>query len=533
MPTTRKLTLTWCLFKDGVDTDDADVLIEEPETGRLERYKIESLHGTRDSLFVKRTAAVPPGWVSLLVGHIPDNDLRRLVGGSSSAALLVPAGDRLLAVTFGYGRFLVRDEAIDQDFGLKVVLNCVDPAQIKSVDARTFDEITVHTRRGVSRSSSLNAFELDVSRNLLRGVTGTSAREGLPGQLTGAATLTINSAATLEQLPELAATLLKAYKARRYRNRFAFIDDLRAERDPETIERLEALLLAALRAGELTEIHLAIPEAVDWQQIAGVKFSIGERKHQPMPDPRISTYLKLRKQRELTIEQVKRDRVLALGAVDEKQIVGRWRVYDCVVFEAEHDKHLYVLSGGDWYQVRKSYRDRVRAFVESLPVLKVGLPGALSSEDEDAYNQRAAAQIGALCLDRHLIKMGGRDSVEICDLLLSNGMLLHVKKRGRSSTLSHLFAQGVTSAELLLHDQEFLDEARSLVASANASFTSAVPARLQGREQIKVGYAVLSRSKRTDTPHGLPFFSLVSLQAAARHLRDAGIEVHIAHVPET
>jgi hypothetical protein len=97
---------------------------------------------------------------------------------------------------------------------------CVDPAQIKSVDARTFDELTVHTRRGVSRSSSLNAFELDVSRNLLRGVTGTSGREELPGQLTGAATLTINSAATLEHLPQLAATLLKAYKARRYRDRF-------------------------------------------------------------------------------------------------------------------------------------------------------------------------------------------------------------------------------------------------------------------------------------------------------------------------
>lgn len=297
--------------------------------------------------------------------------------------------------------------------------------------------------------------------------------------------------------------------------------------------RLEALLLAALRAGELTEIHLAVPEAVDWQQIAGVRFSIGERKHEPMPDPRISTYLTLRKQTELTIEQVKRDRVLALAAVDEKQVVGRWRVYDCLVFEAEHDQHLYVLSGGDWYQVRKSYRDRVRAFVESLPELKIDLPGALSSEDEDAYNQRAAAEIGALCLDRRLIKTGGPDSIEICDLLLADGMLLHVKKRGRSSTLSHLFAQGVASAELLLHDQAFLDDARALVKATNASFTSAVPAELQARERIKVGYAVLSRSNRTDTPHGLPFFSLVSLQTAARHLQDAGIEVQIAQVPES
>lgn len=384
--------LAWSLVKMDVDTDDADAVIEPPDTGQLESYSVKTLHATRDSLFVKRTAAIPPRWVGLLSGHIPDRDLRRLVGGSTSAVLLVPAASRLLAVTFGYGRFLLRDEALEQDFGLKVVLNCVNPEQIKSVDARTFDELTVHTRLGVSRSSNLSAFELDVSRNLLRGITGVSAHRELPGQLTGSAALTMNSAATLDQLPTLAATLLKTYKARRYKKRFGFIDDLRAERDSKTVERLDALLIAALRAGELTDIHLAIPEPVDWQEIGGVKFSIGAKRHEPMPDPRVSVYLTLRKQTDLTIKQVKNDRVLALSSVDEKQTRGRWRVYDCVVFETEYEQHLYVLSGGEWYQVRKSYRDRVKAFIETLPALEVGLPDASSDENEGEYNERAAVQ---------------------------------------------------------------------------------------------------------------------------------------------
>lgn len=532
MSAPTKLTLTWCLFKADIDRDDPDAAIEQPETGSLESYRIPSLHKRRDSLFIKRTAAVPPRWVGLLTGHVPDRDLRRLLGASSSAVLLVPAGERLLAVTFGYGHFLVRDEALEQDFGLKAVLNCVDPALIKSVDARTFDELTVHTRRGVSRSASLNAFELDVARNLLRGITGTSERNELPGQLTGSATLKINSAAALMDLPALAGTLLKTYKARRYRQRFAFIDDLRAERDPATVQRLDRLLLAALHAGELTDLHLAIPEPVDWQEIGGVRFSIGARKHDPMPDPRVSVYLTVRDQGTLTTEQLKKDRVLALSSIDEQQVRGRWRVYDCIVFEAEHNEHLYVLSGGDWYQVRKSYRDRVRAFIQELPELQIGLPEASASEHEGGYNERAAAHMGALCLDQKLVKTGGPHSVEVCDLLTAKGMFVHVKKRGRSSTLSHLFAQGVTSAELLLHDQEFLDDTRKLVQHIDPSFTSAVPQALQARGQIKVGYAILSRSRRQDTPHGLPFFSLVSLQAAARHLHDAGIEVHVAKVSE-
>jgi uncharacterized protein (TIGR04141 family) len=447
--------------------------------------------------------------------------------------LLVETAKRLLAVTFGYGRWLVREETIVQDFGLKVVLNSVNQAQIKSVDARTFDELTVHTRRGVSHNSPLTAFELDVTRNLLRGITGSSGTPQLPGQITGAASLAMNTPIQLPQLPELGAVLITTYNARRYRKHFRFVDDMRAERDPTTIYTLDGLLLDALRSGEITDMHLAIPEAVDWQEIAGIRFSLKQKQHEPTPDPSISIYRRLRDPATLTVDRMKKDKVQAVSALDPGQLKGQWRVYDCIVYETEHNRSLYVLSGGDWYRINKRYRESVEAFVRTIPELDIGLPAAAASDDEATYNQRAALKIKALCLDGKLVNTGGPDSAEICDILTRDGIFVHVKKRGRSSTLSHLFAQGIGSAELLLHDQTFLDAARTIVGKLDRRFTSAIPTTLLARDQIAVAFVVLSRSRREETPHGLPFFSLMSLQTAARHLKDIGIQVHVQRIKES
>jgi uncharacterized protein (TIGR04141 family) len=55
-------------------------------------------------------------------------------------ALLVEADERIFAPTFGHGRHPLEPQAIEQDVGLKVVLNTVEPTQLKSVDARTVDD---------------------------------------------------------------------------------------------------------------------------------------------------------------------------------------------------------------------------------------------------------------------------------------------------------------------------------------------------------------------------------------------------------
>lgn len=527
----KKLRLSWSLVKSRIDTSDIDQVIEPPDGEKLWGFKIPALDTKSDSLFIRPSVPRPPKWLKYVTGHMDTDDLPPVLGAASSGLLLVHVGDRLMAVSFGRGYLLLRPEALVQDFGLKVVLNSLDPSQIKSVDARTFDELSIYTRRGVSRDSALPAFELDTARDLLRGITGKASVEDL-GVLSGTARLAINTAVQIPELKNMGEKLLKFYRSTRYRKDFKFIDNMRAENDPSIVAKLDQKLVTALKAKDLTQMHLAIPEAVNWQEIDGVRFSYRRKRHSPTPDPRISVYRQIRDADSLSLKRLGSDKVEAMSAVDGDQVLDHWRVYDCIVFETEYKGQLYVLSGGDWYRVSKTYRGQVEDFVKELPELSIGLPEAEASDDEPTYNVKAAQAIGAAVIDKDVIGVGGYDKVELCDILTKDSVFVHVKKRGRSSTLSHLFAQGVTSALLLLNEEKFRVDARKIASAHGTAFGRAVPKKAGAREKIKVAYVVLSRSKRKDTPYGLPFFSLVSLKNAAGRLSDAGVDVFVQEVKE-
>ena len=144
----------------------------------------------------------------------------------------------------------------------------------------------------------------------------------------------------------------------------------------------------------------------------------------------------------------------------------------------------------------------------------------------------AASALDALCLDKKLVFDGGPDRMEICDVLTRDGNLIHVKQRGASSTLSHLFLQGINSAERLLQDDDFRRQAREVITRENAAFGDVLPAGRPGDPSaFEITYAVITRSTR-QTPLTLPFFSLVSLRAAANRLRAFGFRISVCEVHE-
>ncbi|MBS1869428.1 MAG: TIGR04141 family sporadically distributed protein [Actinobacteria bacterium] len=517
----RKQRLTWFLLKDGMDVDD----ILRDRSG-LRELKLD----TGAVLFVASRPPTEPGWTAYVKPHLHD-ELGGVWSASSSAVMLVGAGGRTFALIFGYGRSLLAADAYEQDFGLKVVLNTVAFDQIKSVDARTIDDNTLHTRRDVSRDSSFEAFGLDVTRDLVRAVTGTSTADDLNGKLTGSDALALHTHARVPELPALAERLLAAYEDTAYQQHFDFIDYLRIERRPDVIERLQGQLLAALRAGALDDVHLAIPEPLNWLDVAGIRFSSQRRGDALDTDPRISVYLRTRDAAELSVERLRRDYVEAMSASDDLQKLQSWSVYRCLVFETQDGEHLYTLSGGEWYRVALTFKDEVYDFVERLPILDLELPLASFGVREEVYIQDAAAATGTLPLDQRLVRRSVPDPIEICDLLTSDGTFVHLKKRGKSSTLSHLFAQGLVSAELLLQNPRFRDEAREIIRGVDPAFEGLIPDGRPARGEYEVAYVVMTRSNR-DSPLTLPFFSLVSLRAAALRLENIGMSVSVGKVNE-
>jgi len=241
--------LTYFLLKE--ERDVTSVIRESEE---LTAMNVPGL-GIEDepNLFVKASNVSVPRW-AVLLDQYSDGSLADILRSASASAVLLLAVDgddssRLMAMTFGHGRHLIEQDAIVHDFGLRVVLNSVAYDKIKSVDARTVDELTRHSRLDVSRDASFGAFGLDVTTDLVRSVTGTTDREPFSGRLTGSDSLSLNSKVDVPDFPALGATLLSAYGEVRYREHFDFIDHLRIEKDPSIVEQLDKALVESLRTG--------------------------------------------------------------------------------------------------------------------------------------------------------------------------------------------------------------------------------------------------------------------------------------------
>jgi len=141
-------------------------------------------------------------------------------------------------------------------------------------------------------------------------------------------------------------------------------------------------------------------------------------------------------------------------------------------------------------------------------------------------------------LDRELVAPDGAKSrIEFCDLLSADGSIVHVKRKSRSSTLSHLFAQGHVSAEALV-DGALRDQVRAAIqqsagTSDSSAWLSLVPpsGSALDRDKVTITYAVIANSSATGI-EWLPFFSRLTLMQTVRDLNRLGFtKVALVRVP--
>jgi uncharacterized protein (TIGR04141 family) len=157
------------------------------------------------TLYTKQTPVQPPSWLRMFAGAI--EPVPKLKSASVSAALLVRAGGRLFALTFGHGRYLLRAGSYEERFGLRVTLNCVDPKSLRAVDVTTLEANPFHARRQASRVAPLGDFGINLDQDILRAVTGPPTEERFGSQMTGIDSLSVRIKCDLSSLK----TLLRLY----------------------------------------------------------------------------------------------------------------------------------------------------------------------------------------------------------------------------------------------------------------------------------------------------------------------------------
>jgi len=476
-----------------------------------------------------------PSWQSF-VNPILTSSLPEFMMSSVSAVLFVKESNRIFAFTFGYGRNLLKPDCYELGFGLKVALNRIHHERIRSLDIRTYEDVMVSTRKQTSRSAELWTFGLDVTRDLLRVVTGEPDDKTFAKRITGADALTLNVSIKVNQLGDKCRQLLDAFYDSRYKEHFDWVDQIKEVRDKKIIDSLNQKLINSIKTRDTENIYLAPPEVLDWQSVE--KFCIEGTRQEEYDDLDIETYINLLgdKLKEITLEKIKRYKV-SVQWVGRGQFEDKWTLYNCIVWETKQNKRLFVLLEGKLFEIEEIFANNVRNFVRRFAVFNSELPPAKLKEKERNYNQRITKEVsGLICLDGITVKAEeARTAVEFCDLLSSRKKLIHIKRKTHSSTLSHLFAQGTVAARIFLSDENARKSIREQIKKItnNSDILATIPDENSrpNPNDYEIAYAIITKSVN-NWPDSLPFFSCVNFMQNAKHLTELGFNVSLQKIDE-
>lgn len=525
--------LTVFLLKDVEEFSDA--LADEKDPDRVELDQESGLEG--EFWWSARAPSAPP-WVEF-IGEVLSETPDGLRSSSASGLLIVRVATSVFALTFGYGRSFLRPETIVRGFGLKVALNRIDSQQMRSIDTKAYEDLVVAKTTQASKSTEVRTFGIEPMRDILRAVTGEPRTQELGNRLSGADALVLNIAVEPGDLPALLEKALEAYHDDEYKKDFEWVDHLALVTDPTIIEVLDGKLVAALKVKDTSVTHLAIPDAIEWEDIHA--FKIRGARNNEYDDLDLDDYLEdLKTTDDLTIELLKSRGVLISFARSSEDWDQKWTLYHCLVSEQRYKGGLFALIEGRWFSISKRLVDDVDAAVGHIGVSGLPLPAAMTGEKEGEYNERVSASMGFVSLDTKLVRPAGATSgIEFCDMLAPNRTFVHVKRKSRSSTLSHLFAQGLVSINAMIGDGVFREKVRGIIGEQSKGFessiiddwVSAVPGSAEAisGSDYSVAYVVIAKSTKPGNDW-LPFFSKLNLMQTVRSLAPLGVKVSLDRV---
>ena len=459
-------------------------------TVKIGEYESLLVTGTTEEKDVK--------WGELVAGLSgEDVDIKNY---SPGALLLIPEGDSALreksvsnqfnawAITFGIGFQLLDQEFVDVGFGKRIAIRCIDPAKLNSITKVALDDRSKIDRSSIPSGATLRSFGFEEIGEL-------ATRLVAPGKIDDIGTS--DKSVTVRGADALSIPLSKDPKK--------IIDNLICiknllEKEPVTedlglIEKItlipnknkeyikilnRKLLDAVVDTVQSDRITLAWPhEAVDELgevqafQLHGAQKRGGKALKPQDGFPTLDDLLTpIREEGEderwhrfeamyvTLLENVEGD------AKSRKIPVKNWLAYEV---DVEGKKHF--LHSGHWYTVEDDYSDIIQRQTDKIFKRKIGL-STLSLwtkeyKDELAYNKYIAEEWDGICLDGSLISVKSRKSrIEACDVLLKEGVFVHVKRVDSSAPASHLLAQALVSTEVLTYDEEAREALKEKIKEA-------------------------------------------------------------------
>jgi len=528
-----------------------DLSIRLMNSGVKSADALKSGHGLLEhkcdygTLLYETPQAEPPDWANFLEPAAPGLKAK-LSGQHSTAVLLIEAGPigakRLFAICFGQGHHAVETDRMERQFGLRVVLNSVARDKLRGLDSASLDSTVIQRRTQASRESDLLEFGLDTNRDLLRLASGKPSDVAVANAMSGKDALQVRKKMSISSLPTFCAQLLTLYTDTEYEKDFKFIDQVKLVHRGTLLDTLDGLLFAELTkvvAGKPSDLHLAVPDFLGPNEVPELCYYGANLPHKKerFSALAIDDYIQ-----ELTgsfaknkgIVDIRTHEVRAMSA-DPNKPFGSLKVYDCFIYETIHSGTTYVLFDGQWYEISDDYYQEVEQ--SYLDVLKPAFLISSSAKNERALIAELCdpSYPDLLCMDQTKVSPKGAkgSNFEPCDFFSKQQQLIHLKDSETSAPLSHLWNQGLISAQSFRRDKKFRKDARREAKKretkhSRSGFVALLPkvANISASDYTIV-FGILKKKHVRSKQLNIPFFSKVALRAIVEQLTMMGYKTEL------
>lgn len=510
----------------------------DPTNSLREDHDLEAAEATDlpegAALYILDAAPKPPWWRGYFGVTEP------LMQQFKGALVFLPVGGRWFALSFGQVFHHLNDAAYEYDFGLRVTLNSVDPNELKSADM-VAPGVARRKRTQVPVSTELTYLDFDGNSEIIKSLTGRVKEEyeELFKNATGSVSLKVSLNLESGELPGICETLLTLYSADDYKASFPNIQNISPINDPLKITELDNLLLNPLRAKD-GKATLTIPDIIDYRDNTCCIFQGDGRVSDVFPDISLEEFYQFLGQdydlAGMTVESFKNFRMMLTdvdGAPGRSYSVYRSLIYDG---EPEGEGLVHHLCEGKWYRVEKSYIDRLKNYLDAKcansdlpPYNHDAVKDGKAVYSEEGYNAAIPGWNNAfICLDQTDISPAGSTQIEPCDIYTvsaddgascgQRSFFYHLKISTRSSHLSHLFNQGVNSADLIQLESVSRENLKALVTEKlNGNDPEIFLAPLDSFD-FKVVFGIITHKNINDRSDNLPLFSKISLMRNMQQL---------------
>lgn len=514
-------------------TEDAELSVDSlSNSGSYTEVPLQKRDDINWKLFIKAGEAKAAKWTENVAPIVTNKqDLSKLKTQSSSGILLAEVSDEIFAITFGHGYHAVEGKLIVSGFGLRVAANIISADGVVSADTKGFNRGSRSQKTVLPAASQMEDLGIETSDEWVRQLSGRIEGDNFATTASGADSLRLSiKDFSMDNLPEKLDRILEIHESQDYKENFQFLDNfIRLDKKEPVVEELDKIVDHMLQSRDTT-LSFAAPDPFEQKDVH--EFKLTCRRSVKINDLTVDEVYGCLDRFSVNQELATKVSVEALNE-DSNPVDRRFKLRDYIQAEIDFEGNRYALTSGAWFRINRDYLQEINDYIRGIDDISGTLgmlkwnKDELDADEQDktaegSYNKLVAKAYGYENLDKDDLHFRQYEKIEICDLLTKDRQLICVKSASKSSTLSHLFAQGRVSATLM-HEPKYKKKLMGKLVKLRSGANYGNP----GDWTFVYAIAI---DKVAPLHKSLFFFSKVNLFSTARDIRSRGFKVALCKI---